>query len=166
MQPTQLSTPNNSNPINNPLTQLARMYALIEGALRFKIHTIEELRNLPEIKAAEKSTWQVADIVRTLYRKGHLIQGNRDKTTLCYSWDTDSPPFIFKSKQRKQATKAPSKPTIIKPNSPNGPISPISPINQTAFQIPTKEIELVFDGTIVVIGKNPETGRIRITIES
>jgi ABC-type phosphate transport system substrate-binding protein len=28
-----------------------------------------------------------------------------------------------------------------------------------------KEIEIVFGGTVVIVGRNPDTGRIRITIE-
>ena len=32
-------------------------------------------------------------------------------------------------------------------------------------QAPNKDIELVFDDVTIIIGKNPETGRIRIVIE-
>ncbi len=136
----------------NPVAQLAKMYQLIEAALRGPHPlSLAELNDVPDIKATSKSPWQVRDIMRTLAKKGDYVTHQGEGRNMKYSWNKGAKPFLLPTKLAKKAAKAPSTVKVIKPEKP--------------APAPSKEIELVFDNTMIVIGRNAKTGRLRICIE-
>ena len=138
--------------INSPLGQLAKIYGLIEASLRKaathdKPITLSELNNVPEIKSATKSPYQVRDCISSLRDKGHLIQQG-DARAKTYMWNVNSPSFIIRTKQREKINKQPSIASVTKP-----------------IIKPEPDYELVIGTTLLTISKNPSTGNTRIVIE-
>jgi len=144
------------DPINNPMTQLAKMYSLIEGYLRRDPISMSELCHKQDILDTQKNPWQPRDIIKQLTFKKHIIVKGIGKA-MTYEWDKDSPPFILRLKQQRLKKEQASKP-IIAPHE--------LPITAPKRIVATKEIELVIGGNMLVIGRNEKTGRLRIVIES
>ena len=140
-----------TQPVNNPLTQLALLYSKIEEILRHETLTAKELN-----RAVERYTltnYQVRDCLVALEKRGHLIisKPSDPRISKTYTWDVLSNPFVFgRIKQRKQQ---PSKPTIVA-------------TAKQAQKAPTTQqpIEFVFDGVLITIGRNPITNNIQIQI--
>lgn len=146
--------------INNPVAQIAQMYNLIEAALRKEELSAADLSNKPEIKALAKSAWQARDIVKTLVKKGHVTKEGEGKDAT-YKWNLGSKPFVLPAATRKQAMRAPSSPNVVS-NATSAPV----PAKPLPASVTPKEIEVVLDGTLIIIGRNPQNNRIRITIEA
>ena len=143
-----------NNQINSPMGQLAQMYSLIETQLRRATQqnrpvSLTELNNVPEIKEKTKSNYQVRDCVGSLKTKGHVIQSGTGRSK-SYIWNTDSPSFVLRTKQRANIATQPSAPVLSKPD---------------PKKLPKQEYELVIGSTLLTIGKNPTTGNMRIVIE-
>jgi len=168
-----------SSPVNNPVSQLARMYSALEERLRWAATsnlpiTIAELNETPAIKAIAKSEWQVRGIITTWSGKGFVKEvGRRDTKGLPveYMWNLNSAPFVLGKRTQKSMIINPSTPEITKA------VSNIEAAETHRYQPAAaassgktkqsaeSDIELAFGDTLVIIGKNPATGRIRITIE-
>lgn len=141
--------------LNNPMAQLARMYKLLEESLRHHPFRMVELTRVPELAEETKSPWQIRDLVHTLVSKGFLIKkGERQNTT--YEWNTEAPPFVLQVRQFKKVATAPSEPEVT---------TFTETRQRTVTAVATKEVELVLGEYLVILGKNPSTGRLRITIE-
>ena len=149
---------------SNALSQVAQMYNLLESILRSadannRPLTITELNNFPAVLALRKSQWQVRDLVtKTLLKRGHVTEITNQQGDKVYAWDKTSEPFNLAIKQTRKASTKPSAATITKPEpAPNAIIQQMGKIAQ--------EVEIAMGGFSVVIGRNPLTGRVRITID-
>jgi len=112
--------------------------------------TVRDLWERPEVNAVAKTETQVRDKVKTLL-ENHLLtkvtvaesQGGDKRGRIGYYWrdlqKTSDDLNIRKMQSRQEPKHAP--------------------------MIVNKDVELVVNGITVVVGKNPETGRLRIVIE-
>lgn len=159
--------------INNPISQLAKMYNMLEAHLRKAAHdntviTIKELRSKPDVAALEKSPWQVRDALKTFRNHGHLVEttkGGRGHEQEYY-WDVNSPPFVLGKRIERRKKVDPSKPVVVNSGT-DKPLAAPEPnfVKLETKAVSPKEIELVFGDKQIIIGTNPVTGRMRITIE-
>jgi hypothetical protein len=143
--------------INNPLSQLAQIYALLEANLRkaatsHKPLTLVDLNSIPEIKDKVKSAWQVRDCMGNLAAKDFVIKTGVGKAKN-YIWNLNAPPFVLKTSQREKIKTQPSEPVIKQEK------------KRAVHSTPSQEYELVIGNTMITIGKNPSTGNMRLTIE-
>lgn len=131
------------------IQQNLNLFSLLEQALKKASEekqpvAVADLWANPDIQSAAGSVEQVRSKVKNLCDSGKAVQvpiaqsqaGDR-KVRQGFMWKTDETAMM-----RRDADKKP---------------------NPVVF--PTKDIELAINGTLIVIGKNPETGRIRITID-
>ncbi len=147
--------------INNPVVQLARMYQLIEEHTRRMPMSVIELNRQGDISAIRKNAWQVRDLLKTLKDRGHIIKTGAHKDAK-YEWDKTSKPFIMRTKNMH---KVPSLPVVHKAEKEwTQGVHDIASIRKQVIT-PAKDIELVVGGTMIVVGRNPSTGRLRIVIE-
>jgi hypothetical protein len=170
------------NNINNPMAQLARLYAAIEAELRRAAReqyptSIDRLRQNPDIADLEKSAWQVRDLVRTLHKRG-FVAAHGTGRRVRYAWNLDAPPLTFRKKQLERMYTAPSEPviertepgatTVVTPLPFTEPAAPaaVTPESMTPpIALQNKEVEFVFHGVEFVVGINPATGNLRLKIE-
>lgn len=150
--------------INNPITQLANLFNLVEARLRraaAEKHYIglSDLMKDPDINAAAKDHVQVKNVLKTFRDHGHLYHIGTSRWTT-YIWNVDSPPFVLGKRIERRKKVDPSEPVIVNSDTaaPN-----LTKLGSEAA--PPKEIELVFGKNQIVIGTNPATGRMRIIIE-
>ena len=146
---------------SNAMIQLARMYTLIEAALREAATkgqplSIPELNNRPEIKELTKSSFQTRDVVNRLVGMGHVIRSNRSKGLLEFIWDVNSSPFIIGKRNEQKAARLPSKVENHEP---------VAQEQQAVEMVRSKDIEIQMGSITLVVGLNPINGRVRITIE-
>lgn len=139
--------------VNNPMTRLALLYQRIEAYLRKGPESTASMYAHHDIRELSKGQHQVKAIITGLKERGHIIQrGERAQTT--YEWDKASPPFIFTPSQRTRMKTEPSAPTVT---------TQVGDRAKVATR--AKEIELVFEHTLIIVGRNPKTGRLRFIIE-
>jgi hypothetical protein len=144
---------------SNAMTQVAKIYQHLERLLRqgaadgyprsvkdlsFKVSETTEVKNPLQVPAA----------IRNLNKRGHLTEVEVDDQKM-YTWNLKSPPFLLAEKKIAKASKLPSKVEVIK--TPNAVVTSMAQI--------AKEVELVMGDISVIIGRNPTTGRVRITID-
>jgi hypothetical protein len=144
--------------INNPVAQLAHLYNLLETELRRRSLPVNpiSLKELNEkFQQETKSPWQIRDCISTFKKKGHLTTTFDGKTVL-YMWNVLSDPFIFGKRTLNKIRTQPSKPTVT---------DDLKATGYCTFKPSQKDIELIFEQTLVIVGRNLQTGRIRITIE-
>lgn len=151
------------DPIDNPMTQLARMYALVEDDLRRAARnntpiSMGELAANEEIRRLQKGPWQLKNIVNSLRSFGHLKPFGVG-AGMKYTWDLDSPPFVFAARKRERMRTDPSDPTTLVERAPT--TAAPTRVHQNA----NKEVEFVFNGVEFVVGINPATGNLRLKIE-
>lgn len=132
-----------------PMAQLAKMYKLIEEHLRREELSMHALREKPDVKAAEKTNWQVRDIFRTLTKHDCLIKRGSGKSTT-YRWNPDAPPFTLDLKAKQKGMRQ------------AGPVAVVKPLPVVA---PPKQMEIEFGGVILTLGTNPNTGLFRIIVD-
>lgn len=144
----------------NSLTQLAQMYNLLESVLRKAATypslcglTIQEINSIKNVQTLAKNKFQVRDLLKSLVRKGHVTQTTKPTSTH-YEWDLSSPSFILKRKAKTVSSEV----TCIKPEIP--PNATLASMVKVA-----KEVEIAMGGLVVLVGRNPLTGRVRITID-
>lgn len=138
------------------LTQLARLYQLIESHLRKHELTLHDLRQMGDIKATEKTNFQVRDLIYRLHEKGYLEKHGAE-APFKYKWKADAPPFTVTHQMQKAATRKPGKVVSTKIAEEDMP-KPKAPK-------PPKALELVFGGVLITISTNAATGNLRINIE-
>jgi hypothetical protein len=145
--------------IDNSVQNTLRMYNLIEARLRWQASqphgiTVAELRQVTDIKNAERNAWQVRDCVKRLQARGYVTAEGVDKDRR-YKWNLDAGPFVITDHMRRASQQQPSAvKDVLRDN-----------VLNTVAQDVSKEVELVVAGVTIVIGKNPATGRPRIVIE-
>lgn len=145
----------------NPMAQLARMYELIEKSLRKKSMYMHELREVPDIKALERNPHQVQHIVKKLASAPErYILTDGIGRGMKYRWNPDAPPFTLQLKWKHQAEKQSSEVIHREPEA-----EMPTRIEDVQPKPVSKEVELVLDGMLVTIGKNPLNGKLRITID-
>lgn len=110
--------------------------------------TVKDLWERPDIKAVAKNEMQVRDKVKTLLENRLLTkvtvaesQGGDRRSRIGYYWRD-----MEKTSEEVKVRKPPA----------NG---------KDHVQEAVNDVELVINGVMIVVGKNPETGRIRIVIE-
>lgn len=154
---------------NNPIAQVAQMYGLIEAHLRrAATHdiplTLPALNKQGDIKAIAKSGWQVRDLLKSLVRKGFVIHDTHG-----YVWNMQAPPFVIGNRSLQRTRTEPSEPKVQRIVSPKPSLDKMQGLTMPQLKSrnvkPAKDIELVIGDTLVVIGRNPVTQRLRITIE-
>lgn len=138
------------------------LYNVIETLLRQALQenlprTFREISENQDVLRVASKPQQIRDVVSTFRKKGYIIKKPMrefsDKYTpneFGWVWNPDAESVVNTPPAHKANTK-PSKPVIVKPD--------IGNENE-------KEIELVFGTTTIIVGKNPLTGRIRITIDA
>jgi len=156
------SAQSSNGTVNNPVAQIAQMYNFLEAHLRKGPIGMSDLLAKDDIRKHAKNAFQVRDLIKTLIKRGHVIKTG-SSTDARYVWDPKSPPFVLPTRQMKQKHTAPSEPQVT---------SFTDRRATTKVATATKEVELVLpstkpgeQATSVIIGRNPATGRIRITIE-
>lgn len=111
--------------------------------------TIRDLHDIPAVKQVSRGELQVRDKVKTLLDKGLLTkvtvaesQAGDKRGRIGFYWrDPEKTSDLVKVRNGKKHETVP-------------------------VPVPTdKNIELVINGMTIVVGKNPETGRLRIVIE-
>lgn len=150
--------------INNPVAQIAHMYNLLEAHLRRAAGTntpinVPTLNKQGDIAALTKSPWQVRDLLKSLDRRGYVIhKGNG------FVWDISAGPFVISNRSLQRSRTEPSEPTVHRIKAPKPTLNKMPELTPRRVAV-AKEIELVLGGTLVVIGRNDVTGRLRIIIE-
>lgn len=150
--------------ISNPVAQIVQMYNLIEAHLRRAATTDKpmlppQLLKQADIAACSKNPWQVRDLLKSLQKKGFVIHDYRG-----YVWNLKAPPFVVSNRSIQNARIMPSEATVTHVKKPRVPsIRETHGINRRVA--PPKDIELVIGGTLIVIGRNEKTNRLRIVIE-
>lgn len=135
----------------------ALLYSAMEQTLRRamaenKPVPLKRLFSSPDIHKAARGIQQVRDVISTFKAKDCILavpinQKENDGAKVAYIWKDGAAFSIGKPKAKPH----------LKPG----------PVEKTVFAPPnTKEVELVFQGIEIVVGTNPKTGRIRITIGS
>lgn len=112
--------------------------------------TVRDIYEVPDVKAVARNELQVRDKIKTLMDNNFLTkvtvaesQGGDKRGKIGYYWK-DEEKTIEKDFKTPRAN--------------------VSRVEEEP-QAPVKDIELVFNDVTIIIGKNPETGRIRIVIE-
>lgn len=136
--------------ITNPVAQVVQMYNLLEAHLRraATTHTpigIADLNKQGDIAAIVKSPYQVRDLLKSLVKKGFSIHSKTG-----YVWNLKAPPFVVSKRFNQRMRTDPSTPVVVAP--------------QRRVKV-AKDIELVIGDTLIVIGRNEKTNRLRIVIE-
>lgn len=132
-----------------PMAQLAKMYELIEAHLRKEELSLHALREKPDVKATEKSNWQVRDIFRTLEKHDCLIKRGTGRG-MTYRWNPDAKPFTLNLKAAEKGARQPGPVAVTKPG---------------RAPTPPKQMEIEFGGVVLTLGTNPETGLFRIIVD-
>jgi hypothetical protein len=151
--------------VNNQLSQIALLYQLIEAHLRRAATsnmpmTFDELHAQGDINACAKNEAQIKDCVRSLALKGFIITAKRPTNGTPKNemmWNLKAEPFIWGERKRRKMKEQPSKSV--------GVAIPILPMSKPRTIKPVGDIELLFGDTLIVIGRNVETGRMRIVLE-
>ena len=112
--------------------------------------TVRDIYEVPNVKAVARNELQVRDKIKTLMDNNFLTkvtvaesQGGDKRGKIGYYWK-DEEKTIEKDFKTPRAN--------------------VQRVEEEP-QAPNKDIELVFNDVTIIIGKNPETGRIRIVIE-
>jgi len=159
---------------NNPVSQLALLYKAIEERLRWAAaaktpFTITELEQTESIKSIAKSPWQVRGLVLTLAGKNFIKNVGRRTgkgSPIEYEWNLKAEPFILGKRIQKAIVTTPSSVVCTKTDIEKPAAMAEKVIQQPVVETkPAHDIEVAFGNTLIIIGKNPETGRIRVTIE-
>jgi len=143
---------------NLKLAQKFKMYHLVEKHLKLAAENNEPitpywLRQKDEIKDNEASPYEVTNIIRAFIDK-NMVKWIGVGHERAYWWNPEVKGLMFTESGR-----------FIKPVLDNK--IPEEPVEESRVQqsVNAKDIELVINGTTIIVGKNPETGRVRITIE-
>lgn len=170
--------------INNQISQTVRLYGLVEDHLR-RAATTKQPMTLNELLAqgdiaqvALKGKESLKDCIKVLVRRGNVIVSRRDVRSLGrhggpfenqHLWDLESPPFQVGVRKQKQAKVQPSEVQNVTPKVVSV-LEKSAPGNVGMYELAAssktaKEVELVLGGVSIIIGKNPDTGRLRIILE-
>ena len=123
---------------------------LRRAAVEKRPMTVRDIYEVPDVKAVSRNELQVRDKIKTLMDNNFLTkvtvaesQGGDKRGKIGYYWK-DEEKTIEKDFKTPRAN--------------------VQRVEEEP-QAPNKDIELVFNDVTIIIGKNPETGRIRIVIE-
>ncbi len=147
----------------NALKETARLYGALEDHLRWaakenKPRTIVEICEHFDFNNFGFKSPQVSKIIHVLAAKSFVTASRRLGTPNaggCYVWNLDAPPFLFAEKASRKAERAPSAPIVTNVSNPVA----------TQLAKIAQEVEIAMGGVTVIVGRNPKTGRIRITID-
>lgn len=123
---------------------------LRKAAVEKRPMTVRDIYEVPDVKAVARNELQVRDKIKTLMDNNFLTkvtvaesQGGDKRGKIGYYWKDEEKTMEkdFKT-PRANVHRA-----------------------EEETQAQSKDIELVFNDVTIIIGKNPETGRIRIVIE-
>lgn len=154
---------------------LSKVYELLEARLRLAATneapvTLNDLLADPEITAVRANEKQVVNAIATLKYRGHLTvtkaPGTNNIPANHYVWDVDSPPFVVGIKTGQKANKLSSQPAVIVKADSLQTGAELGKIPRAIAPVKgAKEVELVFGNTLITIGRNEATGRLRLVLE-
>lgn len=135
--------------VNSPMAQVALMYKMIEQHLREQKMSMTELNARADIAAKARSSYQVRDMVKTLLRRNYILEEGVGKNKV-FSWNTAAPPFTLRLLHERTGTRTPSE---------------VKTVRTLPVTRKSDEVELAFGDTLVILGRNKASGRLRIVIE-
>lgn len=131
--------------------------ALRKAAVEKRPMTVRDIYEVPDVKAVARNELQVRDKIKTLMDNNFLTkvtvaesQGGDKRGKIGYYWK-DEEKTIEKDFKTPRANVH--------------RVEEEAQVRDIERQAQSKDIELVFNDVTIIIGKNPETGRIRIVIE-
>ena len=158
----------------NAFAERAFVYSTLEAILRRaaqdnKDITVKEILDDPRIKNNNIIWWRIRDALRVLENRQFVVVSAVGRSKF-FRWNLKAEPFTMDILLRRTAARKPSKPTATKTEeTKTEDIKATFPaVRQELLPAETAtpdQLELVFSGVTVVVGRNAQTGRLRIVIE-
>lgn len=136
------------------------LYSVVETILRQALQenrprTFKELSQHVDVKRVAKNEQQLRDVVSRFRNKGMIV--NKKMREFSDAYKSNESGWIWAADNEVVPVALPKHKVDKKPS-----IPVITMVESTKAD---KDVELCFNGTTILVGRNPISGRIRITIE-